>query len=94
MVNKNTINIAMIAYTTLSTDSRVIREALASKESNFNVDLYTMNEKNKLELDKINIIYTKKMQYKGNAKMKFIFSYISFFSFCFIKISKNYLELK
>ncbi len=84
----------MVAYTTLSTDSRVIREALAAKEAGFNVDLYTINEKNKLDLYKINIIYAKNLQYKGNNKLKFILSYIKFFFFCFFKISKNYLKKK
>jgi len=85
-------NIAMVAYTTLSTDSRVIREALAAKEADFNVDLYTLNERNKINLYRMNIIYTKNMQYKGKNKIKFIFSYIRFFSFCFFQISKNYFK--
>jgi len=85
-------NIAMIAYTTLSTDSRVIREALAAKEADFNVDLYTLNERNRINLDRMNIIYTENMQYKGKNKFKFVLGYISFFFFCFFKISKNYLN--
>ena len=86
------LNIAMVAYTTLSTDSRVIREALAAKESGFNVDLYTLNEKNKINLSGINIVYTNNMQYKGNNKFKFIFGYINFLFFCFFQISKNYFQ--
>lgn len=85
-------NIAMIAYTTLSTDSRVIREALAAKEAGFNVDLYTLNERNRINLDRMNIIYTKNMQYKGKNKFKFVLGYINYFFFCFFKISKNYLK--
>lgn len=82
----NRKNFAMIAYTTLSTDSRVVRESLAAKETGFTVDLYVLNEDNKIALNDINIHYTKKKQYKGKNKIKFLLSYFNFFFFCFFKI--------
>lgn len=93
-MSKRAKNIAMIAYTTLSNDSRVIREALAAKEAGYQVDFYTLNERNKTNLDRINIIYTKNIQYKGKSKIKFILSYISFFIFCFFQVSYNHLIKK
>jgi len=80
-------NIAMIAYTTLSTDSRVIREALAAVEGGYNVDIYTLNETNKIDLKGVNTYYTKNNQYKGNNKVKFLLSYIQFFCFCLYHLS-------
>jgi len=89
MVNKNTINIAMIAYTNLSTDSRVIREALAAKEAGFNVYIYTLKERTKFSLDSINILSSKRKQYKGNNKFNFILSYLSFFFYLLIHFTKS-----
>lgn len=79
--------IAMIAYTTLSTDSRVIREAKAAVEAGYKVDFYTLNEDNKILIDGVNIIYSRRSQYKGRNKIKFIMSYIYFFFFCLFNIS-------
>lgn len=79
--------IAMLAYTTLSTDSRVIREAKAAVEAGYNVDFYTLNEDNKILIDGVTIIYSKRSQYKGRNKIKFILSYVYFFIFCLFNLS-------
>jgi hypothetical protein len=79
--------IAMIAYTILSLDSRVIREAKAAVEGGYQVDFYTLNETAKDKIDGVNIIYSKQWQYKGKNKFKFILSYLRFFLFCFFKLT-------
>ena len=85
-INKN---IAMVAYTTLSTDSRVIREALAAKEAGFSIDIYTLKEGRGFFLDGINIFCLKRKQYKGKNKFKFVLSYLSFFFYLFIYFTKS-----
>ncbi|MDA3887133.1 MAG: glycosyltransferase family 4 protein [Candidatus Delongbacteria bacterium] len=79
--------IAMIAYTILSLDSRVIREAKAAVEGGYQVDFYTLNETAKDKIAGVNIIYSRQWQYKGKNKFKFILSYLRFFLFCFFKLS-------
>lgn len=81
--------IAMIAYTTLSLDSRVIREAQAAVEGGYKVDFYTLDEAEKSDIDGVNVIYSKRGQYKGNNKLSFILCYIYFLFFCFFNISKK-----
>ena len=75
--------IAMLAYTVLSLDSRVIREAKAAAEGGYIVDVYTLNETARDKIDGVNIIYSRQWQYKGKNKVKFALSYLRFFLFCF-----------
>lgn len=86
--------IAMIAYSTLSTDARVIREALAAQEAGFSVDIFVLNEPAKIDLPGIKVYYTKSFQYKGGNKIRFIWSYVSFFLFCFFQITSRFLSRK
>ncbi|MBP6933242.1 MAG: class I SAM-dependent methyltransferase, partial [Candidatus Methanofastidiosum sp.] len=49
-MSKRDRNIAMIAYTEVSTDARVVRAAKAAIEAGFNVDFYTLREDNKFDI--------------------------------------------
>lgn len=80
-------NIAMIGYTSISTDSRVIRESIAAKKAGYNVDLYTLKEDKDYCLEEINIYRSKAKQYKGDKKIYFIVSYLSFFLYCFWRLT-------
>ncbi|MDD4205401.1 MAG: glycosyltransferase family 4 protein [Candidatus Delongbacteria bacterium] len=79
--------IAMIAYTVLSLDSRVIREAKAAVEGGYTVDVYTLNETARDKINGVNIIYSRQWQYKGKNKIKFALSYLRFFMFCFCNLT-------
>lgn len=86
--------IAMLAYTVLSLDSRVIREAKAAIEGGYEVDVYTLNETAKDKINGVNNIYSRQWQYKGKNKVRFVLSYLRFFMFCFWNLSFRSLSRK
>ncbi len=86
--------IAMIGYTRLRYDSRVIRQALAAAEAGFAVDFYTLKEPSPKPPEGINVINSNFFQYKGSNKIAFICNYLRFFMFVTIQISKNHINNK
>ena len=87
-------NIAMIAYTTLSTDARVVREARAAKDAGFHVDMFVLNDTNNVIFNDLTIYTTRVFQYKGSNKLRFILSYLTFFLITFYKLTINYYKKK
>lgn len=79
----------MVVYTKLSTDARVIRQIKAAIENGINVDIFTLNDSEKIVISGLNIVSTKFGQYKGNSRLKYILSYVQFFMFCFFSLSIN-----
>ncbi len=79
--------IAIIAYTTFSTDTRVQKEAFAAKEAGYELDIFTLNDSYSKAHELLNFIPNKFVQYKGQSKKKYILSYLKFFLFCFYKLS-------
>ncbi len=86
-IKKN--KIAVIAYTTFSTDTRVQKEAYAASEAGFDLDIYTLEDKNVTNYNKFNFIRSNIVQYKGQSKFSYVFSYIKFFFYCFYFLSIN-----
>lgn len=74
--------IAVIAYTTFSTDTRVQKEAYAALEAGYELDIYTLEDKHVTDYSSFNFIRSNLVQYKGQSKFKYIFSYIKFFFYC------------
>ncbi|RMD93935.1 MAG: glycosyltransferase [Calditrichaeota bacterium] len=75
-------NILMIAYTTLSTDARVLKEIRACIERNYTVDVMTLREKSTPKNNYVkdfNLIRVAQMQYKGNSFVIQSLSYLLFF---------------
>ena len=87
-------NLAVIAYTTLSTDSRVLKECYAALEAGFTVDVYTLEHPENKIFSDFNIISSGRKQYKGNNKKYFINAYLRFFLFCLISLTRNYFKRK
>lgn len=85
--------IAMIAYTELSTDTRVVRAAKSAIEAGYTVDFYTLSEDNVFSIKNVNIIRSKQHQRRGNY-FQYILAYLQFFLFCFFNISQNYFKKK
>ena len=65
--------IAMIAYTQISTDARVIRAAKAAVEADFSIDFYTLNGDSSFSIDGVNIIRSKQYQIRAGF-IKYIIS--------------------
>ncbi len=74
--------IAVIAYTTFSTDTRVQKEAYAALEAGYELDIYTLEDKHVADYSSFNFIRSNIVQYKGQSKFEYIFSYIKFFFYC------------
>jgi glycosyltransferase involved in cell wall biosynthesis len=91
---KNLNKIAVVAYTTFSTDTRVQKEANAASELGFELDIYSLNDKNVPINGAFNFILAKINQYKGQSKINYVFSYFKFFVFCFYKLSFTVLSNK
>ena len=87
-------NIAMIACTNFTSDSRVQREALAAVEAGYNVDFYITQERNPRDFEGVNFIRSKFGQYDGDSKIRFITRYLRFVWFCFWKITFNHFKKK
>ena len=87
-------NLAVIAYTTFSRDSRVQKEAYAAVDLGYELDVYTLNDKNNSSLKSFNFIKLNLEQYKGNSKSKYFFSYLTFFFYCFCHLSLNFPKKK
>lgn len=83
----NNTKLAVIAYTTFSTDTRVQKEAYAAYEKGFDLDIYTLHDKNTSNYNVFNFIPTKISQYKGQSKLSYVSSYIKFFFYCFFNLS-------
>ena len=94
MIKTSENNLAVIAYTTLSTDSRVLKECYAALEAGFKVDIYTLEHPENKNFPEFHIISSGKKQYKGNNKKLFIKAYLRFFLFCLISLTKNYFRKK
>jgi glycosyltransferase involved in cell wall biosynthesis len=91
------LNIAMIAYTNYTTDSRVIREAEAAVGSGYNVDFISLkrpNDTNKENINGVNVIRLKQFRYRGSSSIKYIISYLEFFVRCFFKITILFFKKK
>ena len=84
--------IAMIAYTQLPYDSRVIREASAAIDCGFQVDFYTLKQPRDAEIPGVTMINSSFDQYKGSNKLAFIYTYLRFFTFILLKISINHFK--
>ncbi len=84
--------IAMIAYTQLRYDSRVVREALAAVEAGYQVDFFTLKEQKPAQVPGLKVIYTKTEQYRGSNKFLFVGSYVSFLLFCMRKITARHFK--
>ena len=89
---KNRGAIAMVVYTKLSNDARVLRQVKAAIEAGFMVDVYTLKEPDKVSFLGLNVISASFGQYKGNGKIRYVFSYLRFFFFCFFRVSFNMVE--
>lgn len=81
--------LAIIAYTTFSTDTRVQKEAYIAANAGFELDIYTLVDENVTNYRLFNFIPSNIYQYKGQSKFKYIFSYIKFFGFCLYHLSFN-----
>jgi len=81
--------IAVIAYTTFSTDSRVQKEAQAAFDAGYSVDVYTLNETNLKNFDHFNFYFSQSGQYKGRGKVKYTSAYLKFFLFTLFLVTKN-----
>jgi len=79
--------IAVIAYTTFSTDTRVQKEAYAAYEAGYDLDIYTLEDKNVSDYSKFNFIRSNIIQYKGQSKFQYVFSYVKFFFYCLFYLS-------
>lgn len=86
--------IAVIAYTTFSTDTRVQKEAYAAAEAGYKLDIYTLNDKHVTNYGIFNFIPSNISQYKGQSKISYVFSYIKFFLFCLYSLTKNFPSRK
>lgn len=83
------INIAMIAYTCYSTDSRVKREAESLVDAGHNVDFIALRRPNEPNIELINgvkIYHIDQERYRGNSNIKYILAYLSFFIKSLLKI--------
>jgi len=87
-------NLAVIAYTTFSTDSRVLKEAQAALDAGYNVDIYTLKESSRKNFNQFNFYDSSFEQYKGRGKIKYMFSYLRFFFFVLIELTKNNFKKK
>jgi glycosyltransferase involved in cell wall biosynthesis len=91
---KHRAHIAMVAYTQLSFDARVLREAKAAAEAGFLVHFFTLTEDNPQNIEDFNniiIFRSSSRQYKGHNKPAFVWSYIKFFFFCFVRVGWGFL---
>lgn len=86
--------IAVVAYTTFSTDTRVQKEAYAAKEAGYDLDIYTLNDSSVSDYNIFNFIRSNIVQYKGHSKFNYIFSYFKFFVYCLFSLSWNYPKHK
>lgn len=94
----NKINVAMIAYTYYSTDSRVRREAEALIDAGCNVDFIALRRPDEPETELVNgvkIYHIAQERYRGNSNIKYILAYISFFikssfKILFLHMDKHY----
>ena len=84
-------NLAVVAYTNFSSDSRVQKEAMAAKECGYSLDIYSLFDKNSHNYKPFSFVKCNIEQYKGSSKYKYVFSYIRFFIFCSLKISFNFI---
>lgn len=86
--------VAVIAYTTFSTDTRVQKEAYAAKEAGYDLDIYTLDDSRVSDYNIFNFIRSNIVQYKGHSKFNYIFSYFKFFVYCLFSLSWNYPKCK
>ena len=92
-----TKKILMIAYTNYSTDSRVIKEAEAAIKQGFNVDFICLRTENacaKEKINNVNVIRVKQFKYRGRSNIRYILSYIEFFTICLFKVTVLFLKKK
>lgn len=92
MLNKN--NLAVIAYTNFSSDSRVQKEAMAAAECGYELDIYSLHDKDSNNFKTFNFIKCNNNQYRGHSKYKYVFSYLRFFLYCLTNLSINYFRKK
>lgn len=86
--------IAMVAYTQLRYDSRVIREAQAAVEAGFAVDFFTLKETDPVPIPGVRVISSSSLQFRGSSKITFIINYLKFFLFCTWAITLNHIRKK
>lgn len=86
--------IAIIAYTTFSTDTRVQKEAYAAAEAGYELDIYTLEDDLVSNYNTFNFVRSNIIQYKGQSKFHYIFSYIRFFLYCFFNLSTKFFKEK
>ena len=89
---KENCKIAVIAYTTFSTDTRVQKEANAAAEAGYSLDIYTLDDENVSDYSNFNFKNSHILQYKGQSKLKYSLSYVKFFLFCLFSLSLNFLK--
>lgn len=82
-------NLAVIAYTSFSTDSRVQKEAQAAVDTGYSVDIYTLKEPNRNNFNQFNFYDSSFEQYKGRGKIQYTFAYLKFFLFALYSVTKN-----
>ncbi|MCB0749073.1 MAG: glycosyltransferase [Ignavibacteriales bacterium] len=90
-MNKNN-NLAVVAYTNFSRDSRVQKETYAAYESGYNLDIYTLKHNNLGPFKSYNFIDIDLEQYRGTSQGKYLLSYFKFFFSCFFYLTKNYVK--
>ena len=86
--------IAVVAYTTFSTDTRVQKEAYAALEAGYELDIYTLEDKHVTDYSSFNFIRSNIVQYKGHSKFKYVFSYVKFFFYCLLFLTTNVFSKK
>jgi len=97
MLKRLNKNIAMIAYTYYESDPRVKKEAEALIEAGFNVDFLSLRRAGETGFQKINGVNTFRINcrhFKGKSNIKYLLSYINFFTRVFFKISYLYFKKK
>lgn len=87
--------ICIVAYTDYVTDARVMRQAEAASEAGYAVDVLTPRGPGRPDNGAPGNITVHRLggrQYRGSRKGRYLLSYLTFFVFCFVRISQLHLK--
>lgn len=97
MRNRESKNVAMVAYTYYKSDPRVRKEAEALTGAGFNVDFLSLGREDELGFEEVNGVGVFRLNcrhFKGKSNFKHLLSYINFFVRVCIKITFLHFKKK